>query len=319
MLDMLFGFNARLGRLKFFLFSILLGVVNGIIAIPVAYYAYKHGLLHGALPKSIWSLGWPIIAFVVFWRATTCSLRAFSRHRMGDPIIVMVSCWIAVVALDPLIASRVPAMALEKHDGTVVGGLINLGLIVILLFWPSGDHVGSPPVFDDPAPPPSRPSNSPVSSERMARATAQFGRRRARQASPRSSALAALLRAGGHAQELAKRIERPERNQLETHQMRLPQRQLFQHVMRGRDIGDVEDEGDAALFLERVPLVDLAIEIELGGLAHFRRQNGAGSREIDAGVQGADGENSCGRRRRGRGLRKRMPAKDHAKRNKARG
>ena len=68
-------------------------------------------------------------------------------------------------------------MALEKHDGTVVGGLINLGLTVILLVWPGSDHVASPPVFDDPAPPPSRPSNSPVSSERMARATAQCGRR----------------------------------------------------------------------------------------------------------------------------------------------
>jgi len=177
MLDMLFGFNARLGRLKFFLFSMLLGLVNGIIVIPVGYYAYKHGLLHGAMPKSIWSLGWPIIAFVGFCMAGNFMLAAMRFRDIGWDPIIMVSCWIAVIAVDPLIASRVPAMALEKHDGTVVGGLINFGLIVILLFWPSGDHAFSPPVFDDPAPSPSRPSNSPVSSERIARATAQFGRR----------------------------------------------------------------------------------------------------------------------------------------------
>ena len=177
MLDMLFGFNARLGRLKYFLFSMLLGVVNGIIAIPVALYAYKHGMLAGEMPKSIWSLGWPIIAFVVFCMAGYFILAAMRFRDIGWDPIIMVSCWIAVMVVDPLIASRVPAMALEKHDGTVVGGLINFGLIVILLFWPGGDHVPSPPIFDDPAPPPSRPSNSPVSSERLARATAQFGRR----------------------------------------------------------------------------------------------------------------------------------------------
>ena len=181
MLDMLFGFDARLGRLKYFLFSILLGIVNGIIAVPVAYYAYKHGMmqgmLHGAMPKSIWSLGWPIIAFVTFCMTGNFMLAAMRFRDIGWDPIIMVSCWIAVTVLDPLVASRVPAMALEKHDGTVVGGLINLGLIIILLFWPGGDHAFSPPVFDDPAPPPQRPSNSPVSSERMVRATAQFGRR----------------------------------------------------------------------------------------------------------------------------------------------
>ena len=177
MLDLLFGFNARLGRLKYFLFSILLGLVNGIIAIPVALYAYKHGMLAGEMPESIWSLGWPIIAFVVFCMAGYFMLAAMRFRDIGWDPIIMVCCWIAVMVVDPLIASRVPALALEKHDGTVVGGLINFGLIVILLFWPGGDHVASPPVFDDPTSPPSRPSNSPVSSERLARATAQFGRR----------------------------------------------------------------------------------------------------------------------------------------------
>jgi uncharacterized membrane protein YhaH (DUF805 family) len=177
MLDMLFGFNLRLGRLKYFLFSLLLGVVNGIIAVPVAYYAYQHGMIAGAMPKSVWSLGWPIFAFVAFCMAGYFMLAAMRFRDIGWDPIIMVSGWIAVMVIDPLIASRVPAMALEKHDGTIVGALINLGLVVILLFWPGSDPVSSPPVFDDPAPPRPRASNSTVSSERMSRATSQFGRR----------------------------------------------------------------------------------------------------------------------------------------------
>jgi uncharacterized membrane protein YhaH (DUF805 family) len=181
MLDMLFGFNARIGRLKYFLFSIAFGVASGILFIPVAYYAYRHGMLDWvkvrATPKSVWSMGWPIVAFVVFCMAGYFMLAAMRFRDIGWDPIIMVSCWIAVTAIDPLIASRVPAMALEKHDGTVVGGLINLGLTLILLFWPGSDHAPSPPVFDDYTPPPRASNASSVSSERMARATAQFGRR----------------------------------------------------------------------------------------------------------------------------------------------
>jgi uncharacterized membrane protein YhaH (DUF805 family) len=176
MLDMLFGFNARLGRLKYFLFSLLLGLVNGIIAVPVAYYAYKHGMLAGGVPKSLWSLGWPILAFVAFCMAGYFMLAAMRFRDIGWDPIIMVCGWITVMVVDPLIASRVPALALEKHDGTIVGGLINFGLVVILLFWPGGDRVSSTPMFDDPAPPRPRASNATVSSDRMARAT-QFGRR----------------------------------------------------------------------------------------------------------------------------------------------
>ena len=57
--------------------------------------------------------------------------------------------------------------------------------------------------------------------------------------------------------------------------MSLPQGQLFEHVMSGRDIRDVQDERDADTILQRVPLVDFAIEIELHRLAHFHRQDGA--------------------------------------------
>src|ERR1700758_3715783 len=169
MLDLLFGFNVRIGRLKFFLLSIALGVLYGLVAIPVAYYAYKHGMLNTP-PRSVWSAGWPIVAFVGFCMAGNLMLASMRFRDIGwDPVIV-IPCWIAVMVIDPLMASHVPAMALPKHDATVAGALINLGLYVILLFWPGGDHAGSPSMFDGPAAaPPRAPAlgGASVSSERM--------------------------------------------------------------------------------------------------------------------------------------------------------
>ena len=106
-----------------------------------------------------------------------------------------------------------------------------------------------------------------------------------------------LRRARRRPQQLPKRIKRPERRQLKAHQMSLAQRQFFKHLMGFGDIGDVQYEHHAVPSLKREPLVDLAVQIELYGLADFRRQDRAyarpmqqvpwipGSREVDASKQ----------------------------------
>ena len=70
--------------------------------------------------------------------------------------------------------------------------------------------------------------------------------------------------------------------------MRLAQRQLFEHLVGGGGIRNVQDERDAGTSLRRIPLVDLAIEIEFYGLPDFRRQDRPGSGRVDAGVHGSD-------------------------------
>src|SRR5580693_1653412 len=70
-------------------------------------------------------------------------------------------------------------------------------------------------------------------------------------------------RAGrAHALQLPKRTKRGERDEFEAHQVRLAERQLLEHVVRGSGVGYVEDERDAASSLKREPLIDLAIEVE---------------------------------------------------------
>lgn len=174
MLDMVFGFNARLGRLKFFLSSIALGVVNVLLFIPVVYYAYRSSLTQG-MPISV-SATWPFLAFAGFYMVSSFVLAAMRIRDIGwDPVIV-VSAWIAVLVIDWMIASKVPGLSLPKHHGTIIGGLINFGLVLSLLFWPSGDQATAPPRFDDFAP--SEPSGATrrpaaAASDRIAR----FGRR----------------------------------------------------------------------------------------------------------------------------------------------
>jgi hypothetical protein len=100
-----------------------------------------------------------------------------------DPVCVMPT-WLAIMAIDWLVASKHPAWSLgPEHFGTVVGGLVNFGMTLALLFWPSAGYVATPPSFD--APPrqpdsPSRRGGESLTASRISRVSnGGFGRRSA--------------------------------------------------------------------------------------------------------------------------------------------
>ena len=171
MLEMIFGFNARIGRLTYFLSGLGLGVVSVILALPLVFYIHSHHFVV-TTAESLWAAGWPVYAFVgvcLFGQFTLASMRV--RDIGWDPVIV-IGGWIALLVVHHLYGTRVPAIA-------VVAGLVNLGMELILLFWPGGDHVVSPPSFDDykPRSPDKAGSNSAsIPAGRFAKA-GQFGRR----------------------------------------------------------------------------------------------------------------------------------------------
>src|SRR5262249_11627034 len=78
--------------------------------------------------------------------------------------------------------------------------------------------------------------------------------------------------------------------------------QLLQQCVRGLGVGHIQDEDDRRPVFQRIPLVDLAIEIELRGLANLGRQNALNLRHVRARGEGADGQNLGGRRLRHRCL-----------------
>lgn len=136
MLDLVFGINARLGRLQYVLASFALGVAM----VGLAFALIASGFIH--IPRGshlTWqTLSWPATGVVVLGILATVTLQAMRVRDIGwDPVIVMAG-WFAIVFIDAIIAAKLPGLALgHDHYGTIAGSIVNLVMSGILLFWPS--------------------------------------------------------------------------------------------------------------------------------------------------------------------------------------
>ena len=182
MLGFLFGFNARLGRMHFFLGTIVLAVVMTAICFAIAATMFRQ-MPRGFNPTEADFMTWPVMVAVVFFGFVSFTLQAMRIRDIGwDPVCVIPG-WIAAAIVDGMIAGRFPSWAIgQGHHGTMVGALINLGLFGALLFWPSGDYDESGTTFDaGPRKPDGsllRPRAASAPAARIAQATrAEFGRR----------------------------------------------------------------------------------------------------------------------------------------------
>jgi uncharacterized membrane protein YhaH (DUF805 family) len=140
MLDYVFGLNARLGRLQFFLASIALAVVMTAICFVIA----VNGLVHfpkGAEPELSWAImTWPILCAAAFFMLATFSLQAMRIRDIGWDLVVVIGGWVAVMIIDVIVATKMPSLALEPgYHATIVSSLANLAMTGVLLFWPGND------------------------------------------------------------------------------------------------------------------------------------------------------------------------------------
>ena len=179
MLGFLFGFNARLGRLHFFLSTIVVTVLMVVIYLAVIAYVFQT-TPKGTMPSPT---SGPFFAAAVFYGWLTITLQSMRIRDIGwDPVCVM-PAWIALAIVDGLIAAEFPAISVGHEHGTIVGALINLSLILALLFCPSGAEDNSSSRYDElfrtpEAPPPPSPVATPPAPSQTARvANAGFGRR----------------------------------------------------------------------------------------------------------------------------------------------
>jgi len=182
MLGFLFGFNARLGRLHYFLGSLALGLAAAGATVAIALHIWHKGPM-GPKEAAIAAVAssWPLIILIILiitfgW--ATLMLQSMRLRDIGwDPVCV-VPAWIAPLVIDAAIAMKFPAWSL--HSGTAFGAILNLGIYLSLLFWPSGDFDAAPPRSSDPSPPfqprPRSEAGS-VATTRIARAGGGFGRR----------------------------------------------------------------------------------------------------------------------------------------------
>jgi uncharacterized membrane protein YhaH (DUF805 family) len=176
MLGLLFGFNARLGRLHYFLATLALGLAAAGATVAIV----LHGLHGPTEPQAaVIAASWPMIILMIAFGFATFTLQSMRLRDIGwDPVWV-IPAWIALHLIDAVIAMKIPAWSLgPKHSGTALSAIVNLVLLLSLLFWPSGDFDTAPPRSSDPTPPQPRPRSEPgaVAATRIARAGG-FGRR----------------------------------------------------------------------------------------------------------------------------------------------
>jgi len=181
MLGFIFGLNARLGRLHYFLATLVVAVVMTGLCFLVAFSVFQT-LPRGA-QLSFETMKWPVIGLGTLFGLISFTLQSMRIRDIGwDPVCV-IPTWIAILLVDFAVARKFPGLSLgHEHYGTAVGGLLNLVMSLALLFWPSGDFDGSAPdareprQWSDPTPRGSR--AAPAAVERIARASnGEFGRR----------------------------------------------------------------------------------------------------------------------------------------------
>jgi uncharacterized membrane protein YhaH (DUF805 family) len=178
MLGFIFGLNARLGRLQYFLITIAVAVLMTAICFVIARQAWQNTA--NGVPLSIDSIKGPALVVGIMFMLITLTLQSMRIRDIGwDPVCVIPG-WIAILIIDMMIARKFPGLSLgSEHHGTAVSAIVNLGLMLALLFWPSADYDSSPPVSGEPRrpdPAPPRRTNS-IVAERIARVSGEFGRR----------------------------------------------------------------------------------------------------------------------------------------------
>ncbi|MGY0574001.1 DUF805 domain-containing protein [Bradyrhizobium sp. RDM12] len=166
MLGFVFGLNARLGRLHFFLATVALAIVLTAICFAIAMAALRTTSPSVVHAEDL-TRNWAIIAAMVLFGVATFTLQSMRIRDIGwDPVCV-IPAWIALMIVDHVAAGRFPAWAIgREHQGTMVGGLVNLALLLALTFWPSAESE----VYTDPFEPPARAAGKPsTSDQRLAR------------------------------------------------------------------------------------------------------------------------------------------------------
>jgi uncharacterized membrane protein YhaH (DUF805 family) len=112
MLGFLFGFNARLGRLPYFLASLGLGVVMIVIFMAMI-WAGVHAN-PGRIEQMMATIGWPLALMVIFFIWANFMLQAMRLRDIGwDPVCV-IPLWIAIMIVDGVVATKMPEWSLTS-------------------------------------------------------------------------------------------------------------------------------------------------------------------------------------------------------------
>jgi uncharacterized membrane protein YhaH (DUF805 family) len=151
MLNSIFGFGGRVGRLEFFLFSLGLGIVTVLLALLIFGAVMPHGLTAMDAESRRLALARPVLITMLIVAPFFCwfsfALQAKRFRDMGWNPAAAILGWIGLMIVDKLVAIAVPALAIGASHTTPFGALFNLGMCLCLWFWPSAPG-GAGAAFD---------------------------------------------------------------------------------------------------------------------------------------------------------------------------
>lgn len=186
MLGTILGFGGRMGRLSYFLMTLVLGFAMTVLTLGIVFGMMPHyvaagGKLPDEVPTPILMTTLLVVGPLFLW--FSLALQAKRIRDIGWKPLFVIPAWIGLNVVDVIVASFTSSSAGDHHNATAFGALVNLAMVGVLLFWPSGERdEWTPPSFGTGMPEPEvspRPAASPRTSRTAVAAPPGFGRRRA--------------------------------------------------------------------------------------------------------------------------------------------
>jgi uncharacterized membrane protein YhaH (DUF805 family) len=139
MLGFLFGFNARLPRLIYVLASLVLVGVMAALCYGISSYVFQR--TNRVVEFSYEQASAAALAAAAFFMWVIFTLQSMRIRDIGwDPVCV-IPLWTTVLIIDHVVAGKMPGLAItEQHQTTVIGVVANVGLLLVLGLWPSGEQ-----------------------------------------------------------------------------------------------------------------------------------------------------------------------------------
>ena len=158
------GFGGRMGRLEFFLISIVFGFFMGLLILALFLGFTPRGATASEARAALESPGLRLILLLgvlPIWLWFSLAFQAKRFRDIGWNPLYIIPGWFVASLIDQLVSIFFPTLALLPGQGTWLGLLLDLFLIGSLLFWPSaptgtGDWSGGSHVFGAPDPEPQR-------------------------------------------------------------------------------------------------------------------------------------------------------------------
>ncbi len=135
MLGFVFGLNARIGRLHFFLSCLVLAAAMTAAAFVLAGYIFRRTPV--GLQPSFDQFLVPIALIALFFMAITFTLQSMRIRDIGWNPAYVLPAWIALMIADACVATTFPSVTIGEDHSTIIGLLVSLTFNCALLLCPS--------------------------------------------------------------------------------------------------------------------------------------------------------------------------------------